>query len=84
MDGSEEINTLTNQIIGAALKVHNRLGPGLLEHTYRRCLAHELRKAQLKVEEEVLLNLVYDDFLILGAYRLDLLVDSSIVIDQGN
>lgn len=81
MDGPDDINKLTGRVIGAALKVHSRLGPGLLEHTYRRCLAHELRKASLKAEEEVPLNLVYDDLLVLGAYRLDLLVDDSIVIE---
>ena len=81
MDGSDGINRVTGTVIGAALKVHTRLGPGLLEHSYRRCLAHELRKAALKVEEEVPLNLIYDDLLVLGAYRLDLLVDDSIIIE---
>ena len=81
MDGSIEINNLTSRIIGAALKVHSKLGPGLLEHTYRRCLAHELRKAKVKVEEEVPLDLVYDDLLVLAAYRLDLLIDDSIIVE---
>ena len=81
MDGSDKINEITNRIIGAALKVHTRLGPGLLEHTYRRCLAHEIRKSAMKVEEEVILDLVYDDLLVVGAYRLDLLVEDSVVIE---
>jgi GxxExxY protein len=81
MDGPDKINEFTNKIIGAALKVHTTLGPGLLEHTYRRCLAHEIRKFELKVEEEVILDLVYDDLLVVGAYRLDLVVEDSIVIE---
>ena len=81
MDGSDDINKLTSRIIGAALKVHSKLGPGLLEHTYRRCLAHELRKAALRTEEEVLLDLLYDELLVVGAYKLDLLVEGCVVIE---
>ena len=45
-------NELTNAIIGAAIEVHRRLGPGLLESVYRRCLAYELRKRGFVVAEE--------------------------------
>jgi GxxExxY protein len=46
------INELTSAIIGAAIKVHRTLGPGLLESAYRACLAYELGKLGLRVEEE--------------------------------
>jgi GxxExxY protein len=81
MDGTDQLNSLTGRIIGAAMKVHTRLGPGLLEHTYRRCLAYELRKLGLKVEEEVRLDLVYDDLLVLAAYRMDIVVENAVVIE---
>jgi len=81
MDGSDDVNRLSGRIIGAAMKVHTRLGPGLLEHTYRRCLAHELRKTELRVEEEVPLDLVYDDMLVVAAYRLDLLVEDLMIVE---
>ncbi len=45
-------NEMTNEIIGAAIEVHRRLGPGLLETVYRRCLAFELRKRGFDVVEE--------------------------------
>jgi GxxExxY protein len=79
--GTEVENNLTNTIIGSAIKVHTRLGPGLLEHSYSRCLCHELRKAGLAVQSEVYLDLKYDDLTIERAYRLDLLVEESVVIE---
>lgn len=81
MDGSDEINALTGRVIGAAIKVHTTLGPGLLEHTYRRCLAFEIRKVGLRVAEEVPLNLTYDGLFVLGAYKLDLLVEDLLVVE---
>ena len=80
MDGTI-INGLTGKVIGAAIKIHTRLGPGLLEHTYRRCLAYELEKLGLKVCQEVTLDLRYDNLLVLGAYKLDLLVDDILVVE---
>jgi GxxExxY protein len=47
-----EINALTEKIIGAAIEVHRELGPGLLESTYKACLAHELRLRAIVVETE--------------------------------
>src|SRR5262245_11675995 len=81
MDGSDELNEWSNRAIGAALLVHRKLGPGLLEHVYRSCLAHEIGKAGLKVESELMLALGYDDLVIPAAYRLDLLVEGSIIIE---
>ena len=79
--GTEEQNRLTGTIIGSAIKVHTRLGPGLLEHSYLRCLRHELERAGLKVEKEVFLDLRYEDLVVERAYRLDLLVEDSVVVE---
>lgn len=81
MDGSTELNDWSNMVIGAALTVHRKLGPGLLEHVYRSCLAHEIYKAGLKVESELMLALSYDELIIPAAYRLDLLVEGAIIIE---
>jgi GxxExxY protein len=78
--GTEEQNKLTGQIIGSAITVHTRLGPGLLEHSYVRCLHHELEKAGLKVQTEVFVDLRYKDLIVERAYRLDLLVEDSVVV----
>ena len=73
-------NELTDAIIGAAIEVHRRLGPGLLESVYRRCLAYELRKRGFSVVEEKPVALDYDDLHDPCAFRADLLVDELFVV----
>ncbi len=75
------VNDITGQIIGAAMRVHSALGPGLLENAYRACMAHELRKAGLKVESELELPVVYDGVRINLGYRLDLLVQDRVIVE---
>jgi GxxExxY protein len=67
--------------IGLAMKVHSRLGPGLLESAYRECLAYELRKKGCGVETEKALPLVYDEIKLNHGYRIDLLVDNCLVLE---
>ncbi len=74
-------NLLTEKIIGAAIKVHKALGPGLLESAYRECLYYELKKTGLKVEKEKPLPLVYDEVKLEIGYRVDLLVENQIIIE---
>jgi GxxExxY protein len=74
-------NEITERVIGCAIKVHQQLGPGLLESAYTVCLEYELIKSGLKVEREKPVRLCYDDLTIDCAYRLDLLVDDSVVIE---
>jgi GxxExxY protein len=81
MDGSEHLNQLTGTIIGAAIRVHKRLGPGLLEHTYTRCLQHELERSGHRADSEVLIDLTYEELVIPAAYRIDLLVDDIVVVE---
>jgi GxxExxY protein len=56
------VNQVTHAIIGAAMKVHSALGPGLLESAYEACLVHELRKTGFKVAQQVELPVVYVEF----------------------
>jgi GxxExxY protein len=81
MDGSQELNELTGSIIRAAIKVHTKLGPGLLEHTYTRCLRYELEKAGHKVDSELLIDLDYEGLVIRGAYRIDIMVAGTVVVE---
>ncbi|MBP1672333.1 MAG: GxxExxY protein [Bacteroidetes bacterium] len=55
-----EINQITKEILDSAYKVHTKLGPGLLESAYRKCLVYELKKKGMFVEEEKPLPLIYD------------------------
>jgi len=65
-------DTLTEQIIGAAIQVHRELGPGLLESTYETCLCHELSLCNLKVDRQKIIPIAYKGILLDTGYRLDL------------
>ena len=68
-------------IIGAAMTVHSALGPGLLESTYRACLAHELHLRGLCVRTEVPLPIVYKGIQLDVGYRVDLLVEDVVIVE---
>jgi GxxExxY protein len=70
------LNELTSAIIGAAIKVHRALGPGLLESAYRACLAYELRKLGLQVETEKPIPLIYEEVKLECGFRADLAVET--------
>ena len=74
-------NKISGMIVDSAIKVHSALGPGLLESAYQACLAHELRKRGLKVITEVSLPVVYDGTKIDVGYRIDMLVEDSVVVE---
>jgi GxxExxY protein len=76
-----ETNDITQAIIGAAIEVHKRLGPGLLESAYRACLAYELRKRGFEVVEEKPVPVIYDDVKLECGFRADLLVNEQIVVE---
>ena len=76
-----EMNELTHGIIGAAIEVHRRLGPGLLETAYRKCLAYELRKRGFEVEEEKVVPVFYDEVYLECGFRADLLVSGLVVVE---
>ena len=77
----EKINALSYNIIGCVYKVHSELGPGLLESSYETCLEYELVKNNLKVERQKPLPLIYDDLKLNAGYRVDLLVENSIILE---
>jgi GxxExxY protein len=77
----ETLNQISYDIIGAAFKVHSALGPGLLESTYEVCLEYELIKSGYKVERQKNLPVNYDGLSIDAGYRIDLVVEDSIIIE---
>ena len=76
-----EFEELTEKIIKSAMDIHTALGPGLLENTYKECLFYRLRKSGLYVEKEKPMPLVYEEVHLDCGYRIDLLVENSIVIE---
>ena len=76
-----EINEITGEIVRASMRVHTALGPGLLEGTYRVCVRYELENRGLKVEQERVLPVMYRDVEIQTGYRVDLLVESAVIVE---
>ncbi|TVQ51452.1 MAG: GxxExxY protein [Saprospirales bacterium] len=74
-------NQISGKIIGAAIEVHQQLGPGLLETSYQHCLYHELLKRGIRVRKEVPLPLVYKGEKLDAGYRLDLFVEDTVIIE---
>ena len=74
-------NALTSQIISAAIDVHRALGPGLLESTYSSCLKFELTARQRRYTTERLIPIVYKGSLLEGGYRVDLIVENTVVVE---
>ncbi len=75
------VNNLNGAVIGAAVKVHSALGPGLLESSYKECLYYEIMKTGLAAEKEKGLPLVYESVRLDIDYRIDLLVAGQIVVE---
>lgn len=76
-----EFDVLSNRVIGLAIEVHKELGPGLLENTYKQCLAYELGRANIPFLMEAELPVSYKDTRISCGYRIDLLVDKTLIIE---
>jgi len=79
---SEDIELIAKDIVDTAIKVHMALGPGLLESAYQYCHAYELRKRGRRILTEVLLPIMYDGQQIDAGYRIDMLVDNLIIIEN--
>lgn len=77
----DQLNKLSNEVIGAAIEVHKELGAGLLEMTYELSLQHELKLRGISSERQVSLPVVYKELVVPDAYRIDLLVDGCLVVE---
>jgi GxxExxY protein len=77
----ENLNDMSYKIIGAAYKVHRRLGPGLLESTYEVCLLYELLKYGFAIENQVVLPVFYDGVKLDAGYRIDIFVNNYIILE---
>jgi GxxExxY protein len=75
-----EHGELTDRIIGAAIEVHRKLGPGFLESIYENALVLELHKRGVRVTQQVDVPVDYDGKEV-GRHRLDLLVENTIVVE---
>lgn len=74
----DEIGT---HLISCALRVHSELGPGLLESVYEICLIHELKKAGIQAERQVIVPIVYDGLTFEEGFKVDILVSMRVVAE---
>jgi len=74
-------NAIGTLLLGAAIRVHSRLGPGLLESAYEACMAHELRKQNIQIRQQVCIPIRYDGIDIDNGYRADLIVGAMVVVE---
>lgn len=80
-EAQSDLNDISGRIIDAAVYVHMKLGPGLLESVYERVLAYELEKRGLQVERQIPVPIVYDEIRFEEGFRADLVVEKAIVIE---
>lgn len=78
---SEREDRIASAIVDSSLTVHRQLGPGLLESVYELCLFHELSRRSIPVERQVGFPIQYDDLKIESGLRLDILVDSLVIVE---
>jgi GxxExxY protein len=75
------VSDLAKRILGAAIEVHRELGPGLLESTYERCLAHEMAIQDITCRTQVALPVIYKGLQIDCGYRIDMLVEEALILE---
>ena len=74
-------NDIAKIVFESALKVHQILGPGLLESAYEECLFYELKKFNLKVEKQKQLPLVYEEVKLDAGYRIDIIIEDKFIVE---
>jgi GxxExxY protein len=79
---TKDIEKIGRDIVHCAIKVHKALGPGLLESAYQKCLAYELEQLGHKVQCELLLPIEYGPVQIDAGYRVDMLIDDSVIVEN--
>ena len=75
------MDELTSRILAAAIAIHRKLGPGLLESAYEACLAYELQKSGLEVERQKAVPLVYEEVKLDCGFRADLVIERKVVVE---
>jgi GxxExxY protein len=75
------LSNLTQEIIGAAIKIHRKLGPGLLESAYEACMAHELQNLRRRVERQKAVPLIYEGVKLDCGFRADLIVEGRVAVE---
>ncbi len=74
-------NEISAMILSASIKIHNTIGPGLLESAYEECLAYEFEKMKLSFERQVYIPLVYEEVKLGHAFKADFIVENRVIVE---
>ena len=74
-------NEISKIIIDCAIKIHKKLGPGLLESVYEKILSYELKKKNLKVEQQVSIPIEYENITFKEGFRADIIINNKVIIE---
>ncbi len=74
-------NDITEIIVDKCIKIHTRLGPGLLENVYEEVLLYELHNSKLECERQINIPIIYDNIIFNIGYRLDVIVDDKVIVE---
>src|SRR5690242_7160110 len=77
----DHIDRIAREIVDSAYRVHNTLGPGLLESAYETCLCHELAKRGVRARSQIPIPILYDGVRLEAGFRLDLLVEEEVIVE---
>ena len=77
-------NEVSYKIIGVAIELHKKYGPGLLESAWENALAYDLRESGLNVQQQVSLPFVHKEMKMDVGYRIDLLVENKVIVEVKN
>jgi GxxExxY protein len=76
-----DINELTEIVIGLCIKIHSKIGPGCFERVYEEILCYELSKLELDVKRQLLLPIKYEELHVKDAYKIDLLIENRLITE---
>ncbi|MEI1278882.1 GxxExxY protein [Leptospira venezuelensis] len=76
-----QLDQITSEIIDSALKIHKKIGPGLLESVYEMILFQELTKRKLQVVNQKYISFEYEGTIFKNAFKVDLLVEENVIIE---
>jgi len=77
----QDIDEITGHIVDAAVKLHNSVGPGLLESVYESVLAGRLRRLGLAVQQQKSIDVELDEMTFKAAFRVDLLIEDTVIVE---
>ena len=77
----DSVDRVAEAVVDAAFRVHENLGPGLLESVYETCLCHELKKHGIPFKRQFPVPITYDDVRLDAGFRLDLFVDDCVIVE---